>query len=108
MKSHGFTDRSMFEPEERQHPNAPVDPAATEMLPIVVVLMKIRPKSLLVHALEDDPSNSAWLPRSQIEVEPNMGGPGKSGDRFRIKAPRWLLQREGLIAFAGEGQGRLF
>lgn len=117
MKSVGFTDRSIFRPEEREHPNAPRDPEANAMVVVRVVVDQVRPSAILVHAEGDDSFGTVWLPLSLVEVEAGLverslrssaGGLAGAAYAIPIKVPRWKLQECGLSAFTGEGQGRLF
>jgi hypothetical protein len=78
-------------------------PTPHDLLLVDVVEDGATPRALLVHLVGDDEANSAWLPRSEISVEPLL-----FGRRLRITAPRWLLESKGLVAAAGADQGRLF
>lgn len=78
-------------------------PSPNDLLLIDVVEDHSTSGALLVHLVGDDDTNAAWLPRSEISVEPLL-----FGKRLRITAPRWLLESKGLIGAAGADQGRLF
>lgn len=74
--------------------------AATVTLDVYLVLAR---KDAMLVALPDGGNLAEkWLPRSLVEVLP--GGAGK---RLRIRLPRWKALEAGLIAEAGDGQGRL-
>lgn len=117
MTRQGFSDRSMFRPEDGDHPFAPRDDRRA-MVPIRVVVDQLRATSVLVHAENDDPDNAHWLPLSLVEVEPGLlafsqresgWATGRRVDKaVPIKLPRWKLEEIGLAAFITKGQGRLF
>jgi hypothetical protein len=89
--SMGFTDRSWLVPtdtEERQRP-----------VLVACRVLERREKAVLV---QEPSGGTAWLPRSEIRVEPSAGG------LVRITMPTWLAIEKGLTAEAGVGQGRLF
>lgn len=48
-------------------------------------------------------AHAVFLPRSKITIAPE-----RVGARVLVTVPDWLVKEKGLLAHAGEGQGRLF
>lgn len=94
MNRLGFTDRGFL---REGHPNAPRDPRADEMLPMVVNLHRDQPKSILVSSTADGEVGQVWLAKTLIRIEPARAL-GVHGVTLRIHVPRWLAEEKGLVA----------
>jgi hypothetical protein len=89
----GFSDRTGLGPQTAEERKARVTVAGR--------VVASRPKSILL--VEDGQNGvSAWLPKSQIEIERG------AGVGVRVSMPAWLAAENGFSARAGGGQGALF
>ena len=67
----------------------------SELVDVSVMIRAETDKAILVSEGINGPDGKEirhWLPRSQIEIDPNMGDDGAT-----VTLPRWLCEEKGLI-----------
>lgn len=62
-----------------------------DLIDISVIVTVQTTRAVLVH--EGDPGEQVWLPRSQIELEPEPDGDGY----YTVTMPIWLAKEKGLM-----------